>query len=95
MQISSYSLMFQGILWIGLFESNPLGVVFNSTWLIPMLLSPFVLMMYNGYGRKAGTAPSEIDRAHVSALKADPALVHELLSTVVSTEEAGLKPLVG
>ncbi|MDA4119691.1 MAG: hypothetical protein OK436_03795, partial [Thaumarchaeota archaeon] len=95
MRISSYSLMFQGILWIGLLEFNPLGAVFNSTWLIPMLLSPLVLMMYNGYGRKVGRASSEIDRAPVSALKADPVRVHDLLSTVVSTEEAALKPLVG
>ncbi|MDA4119911.1 MAG: glycosyltransferase [Thaumarchaeota archaeon] len=95
MRISFYSLVFQGILWVGLLEFNPLGAVFNSTWLIPMLLSPFVLMMYNGYGRKVGRAPSEFVRAPVSALRADPVRVHELLSTVVSTEEAALKPLVG
>ncbi|HEV2137813.1 MAG TPA: glycosyltransferase family 2 protein [Nitrososphaerales archaeon] len=95
MRISSYSLMFQGILWIGLLEFNPLGTVFNSTWLIPMLLSPFVLMMYSGYGRKVRGASLETYRVPVSALKADPVRVHELLSTVVSTEEAALKPLVG
>ncbi|MDA4127243.1 MAG: glycosyltransferase [Thaumarchaeota archaeon] len=88
LRISSYSLVFQGILWIGVLEINPLGAVFNSTWLVPMLISPFVLMMYSGYARKAGRAPSDSKVVPASALKADQVGVHELLSTVVSKEEA-------
>jgi hypothetical protein len=88
LRISSYSLMFQGVLWIGVLEFNPLGAVFNSTWLVPMLISPLVLMMYGGYGRKDGRAPSESKVVLVSALKADQVSVHEFLSTVVSTEVA-------
>lgn len=94
LRISSYSLMFQGVLWIGVLGFNPLGAVFNSTWLIPMLLSPFVLMMYGGYRRRMTTTRSESVRAPVSALKADPVSVHEFLSTVVSTEVAAPPALV-
>jgi cellulose synthase/poly-beta-1,6-N-acetylglucosamine synthase-like glycosyltransferase len=94
LRISSYSLVFQGVLWIGVLEFNPLGAVFNSTWLVPMLISPLVLMMYGGYGRKPGRSPSENKVVLVSALKADQVGVHELLSTVVSTEVAAPPTIV-
>jgi hypothetical protein len=94
LRISSYSLAFQGLLWVGVLEFNPLGAVFNSTWLVPMLISPLVLMMYNGYGRKAGRPSSWSKVVPVSALRADQVGVHELLSTVVSTEEVAPPTIV-
>ncbi|HLQ07111.1 MAG TPA: glycosyltransferase family 2 protein [Nitrososphaerales archaeon] len=95
LHISSYSLVFQGVLWIGVLVFNPLGAVFNSTWLVPMLMSPFVLMLYSGYGRKAGRGLSDSKEIPVSAVKADPFVVHEFLSTVVTKQEAAPPALVG
>jgi cellulose synthase/poly-beta-1,6-N-acetylglucosamine synthase-like glycosyltransferase len=92
--ISSYSLVFQGLLWAGLIMFNPLGTVFNATWLVPMLLSPLILMMYRGMRRKGGRPAAKSGGIRLSALESDPAGVHEHLGTVVSTEEAMLPPLV-
>jgi cellulose synthase/poly-beta-1,6-N-acetylglucosamine synthase-like glycosyltransferase len=87
LRISSYSLVFQGILWAGIIEFNPLGAVFNSTWLVPMLVSPLLLMIYSGYRRNRERPSSDGKVVPITALKADQVGVHELLSTVVSTEE--------
>lgn len=94
LRISSYSLAFQGILWIGVLEFNPLGAVFNATWLVPMLLSPLVVMAYSG-ARRHAQRPRLQDARPLSALVAEPARVHELLSTLVSTQEAASPAVLG
>ena len=95
LRISSYSLAFQGVLWVGLLRYNPLGAVFNATWLVPMLLAPLMLIMYNGYGRQVGRAASQNAVGPISALKAEPTRVHELLGTVVPRERAAPTALIG
>ena len=85
--ISSYSLGFQGVLWIGILSFNPLGAVFNATWLIPMALSPFILMAYGGYWKKTSGDVSARG-IRVSAVEPDPAGVHLMLGSVVQTEPA-------
>ncbi len=93
LNISSYSLGFQGVLWIGVIGFNPLGAVFNAMWLIPMFLAPFILMMYSGY-RRQSTGTIRTTGLRVSAANSDPGSVHALLSTVISTE-AGPSVFVG
>ncbi|MDE1852409.1 MAG: glycosyltransferase [Thaumarchaeota archaeon] len=88
LHISSYSLAFQGILWIGIISFNPLGAVFNAVWLVPMLLSPLVVMAFSGTRRNRLDSSMANDRVPLTALVADPQRVHELLSTLMPTHEA-------
>jgi hypothetical protein len=85
--ISSYSLGFQGVLWIGILSFNPLGAVFNATWLIPMALSPFILMAYGRYWKKTA-ADISTRGIRLSAVEPDPAGVHQILGAVVQAEPA-------
>ena len=43
MRLSAISLSIAGILLVGIGWVNPLGGLFNATWLVPMLLSPFIV----------------------------------------------------
>ena len=54
-----------------------------------------MLMLYSGYGTKVGKGLSDSKGIPVSSLKADPVVVHELLSTVVTKQEAAPPALVG
>jgi hypothetical protein len=85
--ISSYSLGFQGVLWLGILSFNPLGAVFNATWLIPMALSPFILMAYGGYWKRAAGDLST-GGIMISSAWPDPNGVHRALGSVVQTEPA-------
>ena len=78
-RISRFSLAFQGILWFGIFAYNPAGAVFNATWLVPMLLAPLILMIFNS---RTSARVSDYDLAPVSSLVADSSLVNvQLMAT--------------
>ena len=93
LNISSYSLGFQGILWAGILDINPLGAVFNAMWLVPLSLAPIVLMMYGGYGTGL-TGDLQTTFPRLSASRSEPASVHQLLGTAISTDEARPSVLV-
>ncbi len=87
--VSSYSLAMQGILWWGVFQLNPLGAVFNAMWLVPMLLSPLILMQFNGIQPGGREDPSRWNgKMRPSALRADSSRVHEHLDTLSGVREA-------
>jgi cellulose synthase/poly-beta-1,6-N-acetylglucosamine synthase-like glycosyltransferase len=85
--ISRYSLVFQGLLWAGILEFNPLAAVFNASWLVPMLLSPFVVMWFS-------KALASSDRNSLlgsgglllSAARANPSLVNQHLNALVTSQ---------
>lgn len=94
LSISRYSLAFQGVLWIGLLSFNPLGIVFNATWLLPVLLSPLVVMKFSGIrGRKKAAALSDSTRP--SALYSESGQVHAFLGSLVAQQEVAPPTIVG
>jgi cellulose synthase/poly-beta-1,6-N-acetylglucosamine synthase-like glycosyltransferase len=85
MRMSRFSLFFQSILWFGIFAFNPAGAVFNATWLVPMLLAPLVLMMFNGRSDPIVLRPNE---APLSSFVADSSQVNlHLVATAKSWGE--------
>ncbi len=94
-RISSYSLAYQGILWVGVISFNPLGAVFNATWLVPMLLSPFILMKFRGAGPRPAGSSIRYGGPSLSSLAADAPQVHEFLGSVVSEGDAEAPTLMG
>lgn len=48
LHLSRYSLVLLGFLLLGILLLNPLAALFNATWLLPMVLSPFVIWAYGG-----------------------------------------------
>lgn len=95
LHISSYSLAFQGILWIGILGFNPLGAVFNAVWLLPMLLSSLVVMAFSGIRRNSPNPSMGDGRVPLTALAADPQRVYEYLSTLVSAQEVASPTVLG
>lgn len=93
-RISSPSIGFQSFLWVGIVNFNPLGAIFNAMWLVPMSLSPLVLMAYGGYLNKPDRA-IPLAGPRVSALKENPANVHELLGSTVGPAVTTPVVLVG
>jgi cellulose synthase/poly-beta-1,6-N-acetylglucosamine synthase-like glycosyltransferase len=94
LSISRYSLAFQGVLWIGLLGFNPLGVVFNATWLVPVLLSPLVVMKFSGVRRRRpGT--NSVENVRPSALRSEPGRVHDFLGSLVVPQEVAPATVVG
>jgi glycosyltransferase involved in cell wall biosynthesis len=87
--LSRYSLSFQALLWMGILEFNPLAAVFNASWLVPMLLSPFVIMWFS-------RALANSDRSsllgsgglRLSASHANPSLVNRHLNSLVVSQGA-------
>jgi hypothetical protein len=85
MRISRFSLGFQAFLWFGILAFNPAGAVFNATWLVPMLLAPLVLMMFNGRSDPIVLRPNE---APLSSFVSDPSQVNvHLVATAKSWGE--------
>lgn len=48
MKLSSYSLTLEAVLVTGVLIYNPLAIVFNSLWLIPMIFSPAIILRFGG-----------------------------------------------
>ncbi len=48
LSLARYTLLLAGALLVGIVALNPLGGLFNATWIIPMLLSPAVVLHYSG-----------------------------------------------
>lgn len=46
--LSRYSLVIDGLVLAGLIEVNPVGALFNATWLVPMLAAPWVVYRFSG-----------------------------------------------
>lgn len=56
--IARYSLVLDGLVLSGLYFVNPVGAIFNSTWLLPMLLAPWLILRFSGELREAAPAPA-------------------------------------
>ncbi len=62
LRISSPTLALGAALITGIALENPLGGVFNLTWLAPMMLAPIILFSVEGPGPPSSTLPSTLPR---------------------------------
>ena len=80
LRISAYAMVMDGILWFGIVTVNPLGAVYNSIWLVPMMLSPLIIMRFGGRKSYLTDLSTTVDsRVNPSCLFPDPAMVNTFL----------------
>lgn len=86
LSISRYSLIIEVALFAGIAYVNPLGGVFNLTWLVPMMVAPVVITRMS---RKEQTHPlaNEMSARKSTCLYPDPAGVHRSLAHPLSTHD--------
>jgi cellulose synthase/poly-beta-1,6-N-acetylglucosamine synthase-like glycosyltransferase len=84
LRISAGSLVIQCMLWTGIYISNPLAALFNSTWLIPMAISPFIIMRFGGIRSYKESREGTRDAYMATCLLPDPAGVHLMLKRASS-----------
>lgn len=81
--LSSYSIALECVLVTGILIFNPLAALFNSTWLIPMIFSPLIILKFNGKTSYFSQQSSEmLDRVGASCLFPNPPGVNALLKKV-------------
>lgn len=82
LRLSAYSLILECVLVAGITFLNPLGAVFNMTWLIPMIISPWIIVKFGGKSSYYVEASSEMsDRVGASCLFPNPMGVNALLKS--------------
>ncbi len=83
--LSVYSFMLEGILISGILLFNPLASVFNSPWLIPMVISPLIIMRFGGKSSYFSVANNEmLEKVGASCLFPNPIGVNALLKNALS-----------
>ncbi|MHB8352137.1 MAG: glycosyltransferase family 2 protein [Thermoplasmata archaeon] len=78
--LSRYSLLLAGCLMAGIVVLNPLAGVFNATWLVPMLLAPFIVWRFGGRARSASGLPVVEGWGEPSAHRMEPTSVRLALA---------------
>jgi cellulose synthase/poly-beta-1,6-N-acetylglucosamine synthase-like glycosyltransferase len=80
MRISAYSMVIEGMLWFGIVVFNPLGAVYNSIWLVPMMFSPAIIMKFGGKRSYLTDTAMTVDaRVSPSCLFPNPVMVNTFL----------------
>lgn len=46
--LARFSLLIDGVLLLGIAFVNPVGALFNATWLVPMLAAPWIILRFSG-----------------------------------------------
>jgi cellulose synthase/poly-beta-1,6-N-acetylglucosamine synthase-like glycosyltransferase len=93
LRIARYSLALEGVLLAGLVLWNPIGSIFNATWLIPMMFAPLIIVRFSGppvIGEGPRSVP--VRSEEVLAREARAHVVHASLSRL---REAGRPPWSG
>lgn len=89
LRLSTYSLLLEGILVSGIIMFNPLAAVFNLTWLIPMLIAPFIIIRFGGRSSYySETNMLMLDRVGASCLFPNPMGVNALLKNAIQSPSA-------
>ena len=78
--LSRYTLIIGLALVVGIAWVNPLGGLFNGTWLVPMLLSPWIVWEFSGPVPQLWDAPLSEGWGEPSAHRMEPQSVHAVLS---------------
>jgi hypothetical protein len=83
--LSVYSFMLEGILISGILFFNPLASVFNSPWLIPMVISPLIIMRFGVESSYFTVANNDmLEKVGASSLFPNPIGVNALLKNALS-----------
>ncbi len=83
--LSAYSIMLEALLIAGIMFFNPLASVFNSTWLVPMVIAPFMIIRFGGKSAYFAEANAEmLDKVGASCLFPNPVGVNALLKNASS-----------
>ncbi|MEM3852471.1 MAG: glycosyltransferase family 2 protein [Methanomassiliicoccales archaeon] len=80
LRISSWSIVIELLLITGLIRQNPLGALYNAIWLVPMAISPLIIMKFSGISSYTNSAA--IGNHHAlspTSLFPDPVVVNTLL----------------
>ena len=84
--LARYSVLLEVALLMGLIWFNPVGALFNVTWLVPMALAPAVILRYSGDADLAdGPRSVPIGAVDVPCRQLDPFVVHASLLQIRST----------
>lgn len=94
LRISAYALTLESVLVTGILMYNPLAIVFNSLWLVPMVIAPGIIMKFNGQSSYSAIESSEmLDRAPASCLFPSPLGVNALLKRAYAVPAGEAAPL--
>ena len=84
--LARYSLAFEGVLLAGLAFLNPVGALFNATWLVPMILAPSMILRFSGSPVLAeGPRSVPVGAVDVPCRVQEPHIVHASLLQIRST----------
>ncbi len=84
--LARYSLTIDGLLLAGLVLVNPVGSLFNATWLVPMLLAPWLVYRFSGPPvPEEGPRAVPVGAEDVRSREARELAVHASLSGIRAT----------
>jgi GT2 family glycosyltransferase len=91
--LARYSLLLEGLLLVGLFLWNPLGSVFNATWLIPTMFAPGVIVRFSG-PPVIGEGPRSVP-VRAEEVPSREARAHDVHASLSRIRESGRLPWAG
>ena len=84
--LARYSVVLESVLMAGLVVFNPAGAFFNASWLVPMVLAPWVILRFSGGPRLAeGPRSVPVGAQDVGSREPQAFVVHASLSQIRST----------